>query len=130
MSVLLKTAGCRTVSSRSGIWPKYSAGLGKTPELLTGNGICPLLGERDVLLQTLSRLFQLFQFVKCGQIFLELNSKKTVSKFRKRKRVVVFFSRPRQIVKLGTFTSVQQRQRTVLKRVMHVQSCCFANVNL
>ena len=28
------------------------------------------------LLQTLSRLFQLVQFVKCWQIFLELNSKR------------------------------------------------------
>ena len=130
LSVLLKTAGCGRVSSRSGIRPKYSAGLEKTPELLTVNGICPLLEERDVLLQTLSCFFQLVQFVKCWQIFLELNSKKTVSKFRKRKRVAVFCSRPRQNVKLGTFTSVQQRQRTVLKRVMHVQSCCFANVNL
>ena len=62
MSVLLKTAktaGSGRVSSGSGIRPKYNAGLGKTPELLTGNGNCPLLGERDVLLQTLSRLFQL-----------------------------------------------------------------------
>ena len=103
VSVLLKTAGCGRVSWGSGIRPKYSAGLGKTPELLTGNGICPLLGERDVLLQTSSRLFQLVQFVKCGQICPELNSKKTVSKFRKRKRVVVFCSRPRPNVKFGSF---------------------------
>ena len=39
VSVLLKTAGSGRVSSRSGIRPKYSAELGKTPELLTGNGI-------------------------------------------------------------------------------------------
>ena len=39
VSVLLKTAGCGRVSSGSGIRPKYSAGLGKTPELLTGNGM-------------------------------------------------------------------------------------------
>ena len=25
---------------------------------------------------------------------------------------------------------VQRRQRNVLKRVMHVQSCCFSNLNL
>ena len=90
LSLFLKTAGPGRVSSRSGIRPKYSAGLGKTPELLTGNGICPLLGKRDVLLQTSSRLFQLVQLVKCGQIFLELNSKKTVSTFRKRKRKSLF----------------------------------------
>ena len=75
VSVLLKTAGCGKVWKGifeiwdSGIRPKYSAGLGKTPELLTVNDICPLLKERDVLLQTLSRLFQLVQFVKCWQIF-------------------------------------------------------------
>ena len=39
-----------------------------------------------VLLQTLSCLFHLFQLIKCWQILLEFNSKKTVSKFRKRKR--------------------------------------------
>ena len=43
------------------------------------------LKSEFALLQTLSRLFQLVQFVKCWQIFLELNSKR-LSKFRKRKR--------------------------------------------
>ena len=37
-------------------------------------------------------------------------------------------------MKLGSFTVVfvQQRQRGIEKKkdVMHVQSCCFANVNL
>ena len=43
------------------------------------------LKSEFALPQTLSHLFQLVQFVKCWQIFLELNSK-TASKFRKRKR--------------------------------------------
>ena len=39
-----------------------------------------------MLLQILSCLFHLFQFIKCWQILLEFHYKKTVSKFRKRKR--------------------------------------------
>ena len=46
----------------------------------------------------------------------------------KKKKVFVFCSRPRQNVKLGSF--VQRRQRNVQKSVMHVQSCCFADLNL
>ena len=49
----------------------------------------PLKSE-FALLQTLSRLFQLVQFVKCWQIFLELNSKR-LSKVRKRKRKSLSF---------------------------------------
>ena len=45
------------------------------------------------------------QFVKCGKIFLELNSE-TVSKFSKKRKnkVVVLRSRPLQIEQLSTFT--------------------------
>ena len=56
------------------------------------------------LLQTLSRLFQLVQFVKCWQIFLELNSKRLHESSRKEKESRCLRSRPRQNVKLGTFT--------------------------
>ena len=42
--------------------------------------------------------------------------------FRKKKTVVVC-SRPRKNVKLGTF-------RLFACSVMHVQSCCFSNLNL
>ena len=41
------------------------------------------------LLQTLSRLFQLVQFVKCWQIVLELNSKRLYQSSGKEKEVVV-----------------------------------------
>ena len=55
------------------------------------------------LLQTLSRLFHLVQFVKCSYFSLELNSEKTVSKFgqlqEKKTKVVVLSSRPPQNVK-------------------------------
>ena len=56
------------------------------------------------LLQTLSRLFQLVQFVKCWQIFLELNSKRLYQSSAKEKESHCLRSRPRQNVKLGTFT--------------------------
>ena len=47
-------------------------------------------------------------------MFLELNSK-----------VVVLCSRPRR----SNFVVVQRRLRNEQKSVMHVQSCCFANLS-
>ena len=52
---------------------------------------------------------------------------------RKEKSVAVLCSRPRQNVKLARpfhVVVVQRRLRNVQKRVMHVQSCCFAILNL
>ena len=74
-----------------------------------------------------------FNSYKCWPVSLELNSKALYqSSGKKKKKVVVLCSRPRQNVKLGIFTLyvVQQRQRNVQKSVMHVQSCYFANLNL
>ena len=52
-----------------------------------------------------------------GKIFLELNSKELHQSSGKGKEscFLVF---------------VQRRQRNAQKSVMHVQSCCFANLNL
>ena len=55
-------------------------------------------------LQTLSRLFHLVYFVKCWQMFLELNSKGLYQSSGKEKKVVVLCSRPQQNVNSGTFT--------------------------
>ena len=59
---------------------------------------------------------------------------KTVSKFRKnkKKKVVVLCSRPSTKREIRQFhvVVVQRRQRNVQKSVMHVQSCCFACLNL
>ena len=55
-------------------------------------------------LQTLSRLFHLVYFVKCWQMFLELNSKGLYQSSGKEKKVVVLCSCPRQNVNSGTFT--------------------------
>ena len=51
----------------------------------------------------------------------------------KKKKVAVLRSDPPQNVKLGIFASLGSRAvmtRKVQKSVMHVQSCCFANLNL
>ena len=57
--------------------------------------------------QTLSRLFHLVYFVKCWQMFLELNSKGVYQSSGKGKKagaqVVVLCSRPRQNVNSGIF---------------------------
>ena len=84
------------------------------------------LKSECALLQTLSRLFQLVQFVKCLQFFPKLDSK-TVSKFRKRKRsrCLVFTSSTKCHVAV-----VQRQQRNVQKSVTQVQSCCYASLNL
>ena len=57
------------------------------------------------LLQTLLCLIHLVQFVKCWQIFLELNSKRLYLSSGKEKKFVFLCSRPGQKVKLGIFTS-------------------------
>ena len=72
------------------------------------------LGKRHLnsefpLLQTLSRLFHLVQFVKCWYFFLELT-----------KREIRYFH----------VAVVRWRKRNVQKSVIYVHGCCFANLNL
>ena len=80
------------------------------------------------LLQTLSCLFQLVQFVKCWQI-LPL---KTVLKLRKRKKKSMSSFTPAKKREIRHFhvVVVQRQQRNVQKSVMHLQSCWFANLLL
>ena len=47
------------------------------------------------------RLLHLVQFLKCWQLFLELNSKDCIEVLEKEKEVVVLCSLPPQNVKLG-----------------------------
>ena len=78
-------------------------------------------------LQTLSRLFHLVYFVKCWQMFLELNSKRLYQSSGKEKESFCL-----------VFPSTRKRERydcavtakKCKKSVTHVQSCCFANLNL
>ena len=86
------------------------------------------------LLQTWSRLFHLVQFVKFWQFFLELNLKRLNRSSGKGKgkenrclAAFLFLSR----LKLGMSCSDgKDRNVQKKKKVMHVQSCCFANLNL
>ena len=83
------------------------------------------------LLQTLSRLFYLVQFVKCWQFFLELNSKRLYrSSEKEESRCLVYTSSTKRSIRHFHVVVVQWRQRNVQKSVMHVQSCCLANRNL
>ena len=77
--------------------------------------------------QTLSRLFQLVYFVKCWQIFLELNSKRLYqsSGIEKESCCLEFPSSTRREIRRFHIVVVQRRQKNVRKSVMHVQSCCF-----
>ena len=43
---------------------------------------------------------------------------------------LVFPSSTKREIRHFHFVVVQRRQRSVQKNVMHVQSCCFANLNL
>ena len=87
------------------------------------------LKSEFALLQTLSRLFHLVYFVKCWQMFLELNSKGLYQSSGKEKEscCLVFPSSTKREFKHFHVAVVQQRQRNVPESVMHVQSCCFAN---
>ena len=90
------------------------------------------LKSEFALLQTLSRLFHLVYFVKCWQMFLELNSKGLYQSSGKEKEscCLVFPSSTKREIRQFHVVVVQRRQRNVQKSVMHVQSCCFACLNL
>ena len=70
--------------------------------------------------------------VKCWRFFQELNSKGLYLSSLKEKenRCLVFTSSRKREIKKFHVVVVQRRQRNVQKSVMHVQSCCFAYLNL
>ena len=87
--------------------------------------------EVGALLQNLSRLFYLVQLVKCSQFFVEFNSKRlyrSSGKERGSPGLAFTFSTKRENRHFHVVI-VQWRQRNVQESVMHVQSCCFANIN-
>ena len=76
-------------------------------------------------------LVQCLQFVKCWRIFLELNSKGLYqSSVKEKESRLVFTSSTRHEIRQFHVVVVQRRQRNVQKCLMHVQSCCFANLNI
>ena len=80
--------------------------------------------------QTSSRLFHLVQLVKCWRICLEVDSKGLYQSSEKAKEGRC--SRPPKTREIRQFHVVvaQRRQGNAQKRVMDVQGCCFANLNL
>ena len=93
---LAKTSG--TVTGDREKWPMGSL------SNKDGDGYESHLKREFALLQNLSRLFHLVYFVKCWQMFLELNSKGLYQSSGKEKKVVFLCSRLRQNVNLGTLT--------------------------
>ena len=70
--------------------------------------------------------------LNCWQILLELNSKGLYQSSGKEKEscCLVFPSSTKREISHFHVLVVQQRHRNVHKSVMHVHSCCFANLNL
>ena len=83
------------------------------------------------LLQTLSRLLYLVQFIKRWLTFLELNSEGLYQRSGKKKesRCLAFLFSTKSETRHFHFVDVQRRQRNVQKRVMHLQSCGSADEN-
>ena len=95
-----------------------------TGSLRNNHGDC----DGKVTGKVMSRCFRLstsFNLSNVGNLYWSWILKGCMEGQENKKKIVVFCSRP-QDVKLV----VQWRQRNVQKSAMHVQSCCFANLNL
>ena len=82
------------------------------------------------------RFFKLYRaysiLSNIGNFFLELSSRGLYQSSGKEKEscCLVFPSSTKREIRHFHVVVVQRRQRNVQKSVMHVQSCCFANLNL
>ena len=78
-------------------------------------------------IRTVSNFFFIWQIMLAK--FWGVESERTLSKFKKRKKKCVLFtySIKREISNFHVAV-VQRRQRNVEKSMMHVQSYCFANI--
>ena len=90
------------------------------------------LKSEFALPQAFPRLFHLGWFVKCWQLFWIWILKDFIKVEEKKNKVVVLCYRPQKKREIRHFhvVVVQRRLRNGQKSVMHVQSCCFANLNL
>ena len=70
--------------------------------------------------------------MKWWRFFLELNSEGLYLSSQKEKenRCLVFMAPRKREIRKFHVVVVQRRQRNVQKSVMHLQSCCFAYLNL
>ena len=91
----------------------------------------PGLISEVALHKTLSRLFHLVPFIKCWQFSLELNSKRLYLSSGKEieSRCLVFSASEKREIRQFHVVVLHWRQRNVQKSMMHVQSCCLANLN-
>ena len=86
-----------------------------------------------VVKSAVTHLFHLVQFVKYWQFFLKLNSKRLYQSSEKGKETrhgLVFTPSTKRETRQFHVVVAQRRQRNVQISVMHVQSCCFANLKL
>ena len=86
------------------------------------------------LSETATILFNFIEFVYCWRNFLGLNPKEPSLNLEKEKEnfcvvLTVFVKRVREIREFHVAV-VQRRLRNVQKSVVHVHSCCFADINL
>ena len=100
---------------------------------MTTNQKC-LLENEFALFQTSSILFSFIQFVKCWRDSLGLNPKGPYLSLEKEKEKFcsVFTNSIERVREIRKFHvgMVQRALTNVQKSVMHVQSCCFASMNL
>ena len=89
----------------------------------------PSFLKRIRFIQTLSRLFQFAENVKCRRISLEWISWGRRSSLERERKIHrrLFTSSIKREIRHFHVQVVQGRQRNVQKSVMQVQSCCFAS---
>ena len=88
------------------------------------------LKKRSICVVSLFKLHR-SQFVTCWRIFLELNSKCLfLSLEKENENLLQFTFYIKREIGQSHVVVVQRRQRNVQNSVMHVHSCCFANLNL
>ena len=92
------------------------------------------LESEFALFQTSSIIFSFIQFVKCWRNSLGLNPRGPYLSLEKEKEnfCAVFTDSIEQAREIRKFHDaiVQRLLRNAQKSVMHVQSCCFASINL
>ena len=90
------------------------------------------LKSEFAFIQSSSQQFQLTYFVKFRRTLLGVEFLKSISKSKRERkfRSSLFTSSIKREIRHFHAVFVLWRQRNVQKSVMHVQSCCFANLNL
>ena len=88
------------------------------------------LKNEFALFQTSSILFNFIQFVKCWRNYPGVNPKGPYVSFKKNCLYLTYAIKRAPEISKFHIAVVQLRLKNVQKSVMHVQSCCFAILNL